>query len=117
MATRKDVILAIREIRNDIFARSKSGNAHDKLRNRCERVDDVGLGGQGYGSVEMIDPLFPSERGHSVCIVPKRGLGGWIASLTGKKIIGSVRNRKDDIEVQRELKSLTGAHKWKRRHK
>jgi hypothetical protein len=116
MAKKIDILLAIRQLRNDIMAGSRNGRgAREKLKYRCDEVEKLPFRGTEWASRNMPDPLFPTERGHSVKIVPRRGLTGWVVSLTGKKILGIISNMKDDETTRAELTRITKADWWKKK--
>lgn len=115
MASPLEILSAIRRLRNDVMARRSKGSAREKLENQCDRISALDIPGDDWASADMIDPLFPDERGHSIRIVPGEGKTGMIVSLTGKKIIGTVTNRENDALVMKELTSITGAKSWRKK--
>jgi len=117
MASRKDILSAVRQLRKDIMTGKPGLSVRDKLRHQCDRIEDLPMHGQGWSSWEMPDPLFPSERGHSVHVVKTRGNRGLVVSLTGKKIIGRISNMNNKQKTRLELESLTGAKRWKQKSK
>ena len=113
MATRKEILLGIRAIRQDIIRTSQdNGSVIEKLKNRCWTIRDIPISGQDWSSWDMIDPLFPKERGHSVRIVTDVDNAGWVISLTGKKILGRITDIRNISKTRLELEQITGAKKW-----
>lgn len=115
MASRREVIAAVRSLRNDLMSRRREGSVRDRLHNQCDRISTLDLSGDDWASADMPDPLFTQERGHSIRIIPGEGLTGIVVSLTGKKILGTVTNREDDAAVMEELSHLTGSGSWRKK--
>jgi hypothetical protein len=97
------------------MARKSHGDVRDKLKYQCDRITELDTPGEDWASTDMPDPLFPNEHGHSVRVVRTKGKKGIIISLTGKKILGSVTDINNEIQVRSELEHTTGAKSWRRK--
>lgn len=116
--TRKDIVSAVRRLRNDIITRRANyGDVRESLRYQCDHIRDLELDGQDWSSKSMPDPLFQSELGHAVRIVNARGIAGWVVSLTGKIILGRINNVTSDADVQRDLERITKVGNWVKKTK
>lgn len=66
MPSQKEILYAIRQLRNAIMARKSHGDVRDKLKYQCDRITELDTPGEDWASPDMPDPLFPNEYGHSV---------------------------------------------------
>ena len=117
MPIKSEVVHEVRRLRNTMFANAHTrGSSWDALRYRCGAIGIVAdkFAGQIWDSTDMPDPIQPDERGHSVGIIPHKEKEGFIVSLTGRVILGTVANMDSDESVRDALRRCTKGYYWKK---